>query len=159
MRILHAQDEVSEPVGEMVDHVEGDEPVDGAQPLQEDAPALARQVEHVRRPVRERCPLPSQDLGGNTVARADELLVEEALRRLNQPRPRPLAEHERASSLGPSDQTLLLEAREGLPDGGARDAVVVAEVGLGRYAPPRVPPSARDLVLEELCELEVERDR
>src|SRR5207302_1343587 len=88
-----------------------------------------------------------------------DLLLEEARGRLEQPGARPRLRDEGPLPLAPADQPFLLEPGERLADRRPREAEVAAELRLGWEAVARVPASVDDLVLEQLRELEVERDR
>src|SRR5581483_10035378 len=65
----------------------------------------------------------------------------------------------RPLAANPFHGALLLESRQRLADGRARELVVAADVRLGRQADAGRPPSAEDLVLEERRQLKVERHR
>jgi D-3-phosphoglycerate dehydrogenase len=143
----------------VVDDVERDEAVDRAQALERRAVGAGPQLELVAGPGRKDPSLGAQHLGRDRAPETVDLVLEEAVRRLQQPQPRPALPHERPVALQPLDQAPLLQARKRLPDRRPREAEPRAQVRLGGETGARLPAAARDHLLEQLGELEVERDR
>jgi hypothetical protein len=100
-----------------------------------------------------------EDLRRHRPSEPVDLLLEEPVRRLQQPQAGLAAGDERALPLAAVDQPAALEARERLPDGRARQGVVLAQLRLRGQTQAGLPAAADDLLLEQLRELEVERDR
>ena len=86
------------------------------------------------------------------------LLVEEALRRLEEPRALARVGDERAPALDPLDQALRLEPLEREPHRRARDPEAGADLRLGGEPLAGRAMALHDLLAQEPGELEVERD-
>src|SRR6185437_8616115 len=101
----------------MVDHVHGDLAIDEAEALQRHTLRPRGQVERVTGPARQRPALGTEDLRGDGVAEAIDLLLEEPRRGLQEPQAGLAALHERPLALEPVDQMALLEACQRLAHG------------------------------------------
>src|SRR5262245_37121022 len=143
----------------MVDVVHRDQAVDRPDALERRAPGLA-EAERSRRPRRQRPGRNrAQDDGGDGASPALDLVLEEAVRGLEQPGSEVRPGDDRPLPPPTADQTLLLQAGERLPNRRARQPEMPTELLLRGNREARRPAAADDLVLEELRELEVERDR